>query len=162
MSEIESEDVLEFCRLWRQIKFQYDEYARATGSSYFSNFILLIIYREKGACTQKEICAQTFFPKQTVNIIIKGFLKQGIIRMSEMESDRRNKIIRFTKKGNEYVEKIAPGILEAEKKAIEKIKENERVALLSGLRRYCDNFSEYMQENIRTISKEAKGVKNEE
>jgi DNA-binding MarR family transcriptional regulator len=159
MREIESKDVLEFCRLWRQIKLQYDEYARATGSAYASNFVLLIIYREKEACTQKEICAQTFFPKQTVNVIIKGFLKQGIIKMSEMESDRRNKVIRLTKKGNEYVERTVPGILEAEKKAIEKIDENERTALLEGLRRYCENFSEYMQENIRTISKEAKGVK---
>jgi DNA-binding MarR family transcriptional regulator len=158
MCDIESKDVLEFCRLWRQIKLRYDEYAKATGSSYVSNFVLLIIYREKGACTQKEICAQTFYPKQTVNVIIKGFLKQGIIKMAEMESDRRNKIIRFTKKGKEYTEKIAPGILEAEKRAMEKIDEGKRAALIEGLRLYCKNFSEYMQENIRVINTTKHGV----
>lgn len=159
MCEIESKDVLEFCRLWRQIKIQYDEYAKAAGSSYVSNFVLLIIYREKGACTQKEICAQTFFPKQTVNVIIKGFLKKSIIKMSEMESDRRNKVIQFTKKGKEYTQKIMPKILEAEKKAIEKLDKNVSSSLIEGLRLYCENFSKYMQENIRALNEETKGDK---
>jgi DNA-binding MarR family transcriptional regulator len=80
--------------------------------------------------------------------------------MSEMESDRRNKVIQLTKKGREYAGKTVHRITEAENRAMKKLDGKAKAALIESLRLYGDNFREYMQENIRRIGKK-QGSKNE-
>jgi DNA-binding MarR family transcriptional regulator len=70
----------------------YEDYARTLDISYTSLQILtMIMFTEE--CTQKTICEKTFLPKQTVNAVIIGFYKKGIIELRELPSDRRNKTI---------------------------------------------------------------------
>ena len=64
--------------------------------TYMSYTVLEIIYSHSDCCTQKLICEQSLYTKQTVNTIIKAFWQQGYLELKEDPADRRNKTIHFT------------------------------------------------------------------
>nr|WP_238580137.1 MarR family winged helix-turn-helix transcriptional regulator [Treponema endosymbiont of Eucomonympha sp.] len=151
MDSVTNDDVNEYCRLWREINLQYEEYAKALGTTYSVLLVMSIINSVGETCTQKDICSQSFLPKQTVNLIIKSFLKDGFIKMTELESDRRNKVIRFTKKGKEYVQKYIFRIKDAENRAMKKLSEKDRQQLLESTKSYTTYFKEYMTHHIEEL-----------
>ena len=142
-----AEQVFEYYRLWRELTSSYSEYAKAVGMSYSSLFALNVIFDNPKTCTQKLICEVTFLPKQTVNAIITGFLKQGLITLTESATDRRNKFIHLTKQGKKYAEGVIPQIEKAENDAMRRLNENQRTALLENATRYANHFREYMRKN---------------
>lgn len=134
----------EYCEAWQELNTFYENYAKSVGHSYTSLQILSMIASGNGSCTQTIICEQTFMPKQTVNTIITGFLKQGLIKLVEMPENRRKKEIHLTAFGMEYTEKILPKIREAELTAMGKLDESQRKALLSFTKRYVKFLHEFM------------------
>lgn len=74
-----------FANAWQSISVIYEDYARKSGISYNSLYILnAILYTEN--CTQKQICEKTLLPKQTVNKVITGFFKSGYIELRKISS----------------------------------------------------------------------------
>lgn len=74
-----------FCNVWQSISVIYEDYARKSGISYNSLYILnAILYTEN--CTQKQICEKTLLPKQTVNNVITVFFKSGYIELRKISS----------------------------------------------------------------------------
>ena len=64
-----------------------------------------LIWFAADGCLQYEICERLSATKQTISAIIKKFLKQGYVTLTESETDRRNKVIHFTAAGKEYAKK---------------------------------------------------------
>jgi Transcriptional regulators len=91
------------------------------------------------------ICQQTFLPKQTVNAIVTGYWRQGVVELAEMKSDRRNKEITLTASGKAYAEKIIPQVYTAEIEAMAKLDETQRTALLTTTKLYLEHFRECIQ-----------------
>jgi len=135
--------VSQFCEEYHVINMVYEDYARTLDISYTSLQILtMIMFTEE--CTQKVICEKTFLPKQTVNAVITGFYKKGIVELRELPSDRRNKTIHLTKEGTAYAEQIVPKIRKAEYAAFEKLTSEQRENLLEAIRIYRIGFREAM------------------
>lgn len=106
--------VNQYCRL-RDVQFAaYELYARKYNLTAKELFVLDIIWFSADGCLQSEICERLSAAKQTVSAIIKKFWKLGYISLTESETDRRNKIIRFTNAGKEYAAKIIPPAANAE------------------------------------------------
>lgn len=106
--------VNQYCLL-RDMQFAaYELYARKYGLTAKELFVLDIIWFAPDGCLQSEICDRLSATKQTVSAIIKKFWKLGYLSLTESESDRRNKIIRFTEAGVEYTKKIIPPAASAE------------------------------------------------
>lgn len=135
--------VSQFCEEYHVINMVYEDYARTLDISYTSLQILTIIMSTK-ECTQKVICEKTFLPKQTVNAVVTGFYKKGIIELREMPSDRRNKTIHLTEEGTKYAGQIIPQIRKAEYAAFEKLTSEQRENLLEAIRIYRIGFRESM------------------
>nr|WP_294493585.1 MarR family transcriptional regulator [uncultured Mediterraneibacter sp.] len=133
------DQVRQFCDAWQELNMIYEDYARSIGVPYTSLYILSLITKIDG-CTQKTICEKTFLPRQTVNTIITGFYKKRWIILQELPEDRRTKTIHLTEDGKEYARKIIPQIQKAELEAMEKLTEEQRKALLEGIRIYRDAF----------------------
>lgn len=131
-------------KLWQMhidVSGFYYDYARSVGLTLAAMKVLTILYKEK-SCTQKYIIHLTYLPKQTVNVIIKGLIKQGYIEeLKEEIADKRNKIIALTKSGREYADKIISKARDAEYRALEKIGEKMRTALLEAIAHYRNNLS---------------------
>lgn len=139
MKNTPEEQVRQFCDAWQELNMIYEDYARSIDVPYTTLYILSLITRIDG-CTQKTICEKTFLPRQTVNTIITGFYKKNWIILRELPEDRRTKTIHLTETGKEYAGKIIPQIWKAELEAMEKLTEEQRAALLEGIRIYRDAF----------------------
>lgn len=106
--------VNQYCRL-RDVQFAaYELYARKYNLTAKELFVLDIVWFAPDGCLQSEICERLSATKQTVSAIIKKFWKLGYIFLTESETDRRNKIVRFTDAGKEYTAKIIPPAANAE------------------------------------------------
>jgi DNA-binding MarR family transcriptional regulator len=140
------EQVTEYYRLYREINVEYEEYAKSIGMTYSSLIVLYIIYDYPENCTQKTIRDESFLPKQTVNQIITSFYRQGIVKLIEVESDRRRKTIHLTDSGLEYANGIIPKIKDAENKAVESLTKSQRVALLETTEQLISNFRKFISE----------------
>lgn len=136
--------VSEYCTIWRELHTIYEDYAKTLGLSYSSLQVLNVIFHNQDICTQKIICQQTLLPKQTVNAIMTGFLKQGMIELSEIEYDRRTKAIHLTEEGKVYSKKIIPKIRNAENKAMRNLSDEQRSALLETTKLFVEYFHEYI------------------
>ena len=95
-----------FTEKWQSLGHMYEEYAKSKGLTYMSFIVLEAIYKHPAYCMQKLICEQTLYTKQSVNAIIKTFWRQGDVELKEEETDRRNKRILFTEKGQKYADEI--------------------------------------------------------
>ena len=131
-------------RLWQMhisVSGFYNEFAKQMGLTLTTLKVLTILYREN-SCTQKYITQMTYLPKQTVNAIIKGFLKQGYIEeLIEVNSDKRNKDISLTEAGKAYATTIIEKAKEAEFRALGAIGEERVLALIEALNLYKENLS---------------------
>jgi DNA-binding MarR family transcriptional regulator len=142
-----NELVTQYCALNRQLNLEYDEYAKSLGMTYSSLLVLCIIYDHPENCLQKTICEETFLPKQTVNQIITAFYKKGLIKMAEVESDRRYKTIHLTESGLAYANPKVAKIKAAENKAMDSLKQSERAALIEVTEKFFSAFRDFMKED---------------
>lgn len=152
---MEREEVREFvnqyCKL-RDVQFAaYELYARKHGLTAKELFVLDLIWFAPEGCLQSEICERLSATKQTISAIIKKFLKQGYVKLTESETDRRNKIIRLTSEGKKYAKKIIPPAAKAEIDAMAELSGEDIAELV----RLTELFSEYMRKNFDVI-KEAR------
>lgn len=110
--ELKGQDA-RFCEIMQRIGHLYEEYAKSKGMTYMSMCILEAICTHPDNCTQKCICEETHYPKQSVNLIIKSFLQAGYITLEELSADRRNKHIMLTEKGRDYAAAYEDGVKRA-------------------------------------------------
>ena len=132
-----------FCNSWQSLSIIYEDYARKSGVSYNSLYILnAIVYTEN--CTQKLICDKTMLPKQTVNNVITSFFKSGYIELRELPENRRIKTIHLTEKGQEYADSLIPHIHQADCKAMSALTEEQQDTLLQLIDIYVSTFRKEM------------------
>ncbi len=139
--------VNQYCEL-RDIQYAaYEMYARKHGLTAKELFVLDIIWFSPDGCLQSAICQRLSATKQTVSAIVKKFLKKGYLTLTESETDRRNKIVRFTNAGVEYTKKIIPPAAHAEIDAMGELPEKEIAELV----RLTTLFSDHMKEKFERI-----------
>ncbi len=132
-----------FCNAWQSLSTIYEDYARKSGVSYNSLYILNAIRQTKN-CTQKQICEKTLLPKQTVNNVVTGFFKSGYIELRELPENRRIKTIHLTKEGKEYADTLIPHINQANIVAMEVLTEEQQDTLLNLMDIYVAAFRREM------------------
>ncbi len=144
--------VNQYCKL-RDIQFAaYELYARKYNLTAKELFVLDIVWFAPDGCLQSEICERLSATKQTVSAIIKKFWKLGYISLTESETDRRNKIVRFTGMGKEYAAKIIPPAANAEIDAMSELDlSNEDITELV---RLTTLFSNQMAKKFSEIKEE--------
>lgn len=139
--------VNEYCHLRDVQTAAYELYARKHGLTTKELFVLDIIWFAPDGCLQSDISERLSATKQTVSAIIKKFWKQGYISLTESETDRRNKIVRFTEAGMEYARKIIPPAANAEIDAMAELNGKDIVELV----RITTLFSDWMAKKFSEI-----------
>lgn len=141
--------VNQYCHL-RDVQYAaYTACARRHNLTTNELFVLDIIWFAKDGCLQSYICERMSSTKQTISAIIKKFLKLGYVTLAESETDRRNKIIRFTSDGYEYAKKIIPPAANAEIDAMAQLAESEDIAELV---RLTALFSDLMKKKFDELN----------
>ena len=129
-----------FSKKWKSIEQLSGDYAKAAGLTPMSLNVLSIIYNNLEGCTQKYICQQIQYNKQSVNMIIKSFWEQGYVELVEMREDRRNKQVKLSESGKLYAEKVIGLLWKVENDALENTTPEQRKALLSFFEAYEKSF----------------------
>ena len=142
--------VNQYCLL-RDVQFAaYELYARKYGLTAKELFVLDIIWFSEDGCLQSEISERLSATKQTISAIVKKFWKLGYLSLTESETDRRNKIVRFTEAGMEYTQKIIPPAASAEIDAMAELNGEDIAELV----RLTTLFSEQMKAKFQAIREE--------
>lgn len=132
----------------RDVQFAaYELYARRHNLTAKELFVLDILWFSPDGCLQTDICERLSATKQTISAIIKKFLRKGYVTLTESETDRRNKIIRFTSEGISYVEKIIPPAAKAEIDAMNQMSGEDIAELV----RLTTLFSQHMKEKFEEL-----------
>ena len=108
----------------------YEAYAKSKGLTYLSLMVLDEIYALGDGCTQKQISEDTHYPKQSINLVVKSFLEDGIIELRELPENRKNKGITLTKKGRQLCDDVIVPLLRQEEAAMHEMGEKESAELL--------------------------------
>jgi DNA-binding MarR family transcriptional regulator len=142
--------VNQYCLL-RDVQFTaYELYARKYGLTAKELFVLDIIWFSEDGCLQSEISERLSATKQTISAIVKKFWKLGYLSLTESETDRRNKIVRFTEAGMEYTREIIPPAASAEIDAMAELNGEDIAELV----RLTTLFSEQMKAKFQAIREE--------
>ena len=133
---------------WQRIDAQYAEYAKKNNLS-DTEFIVLnyINIWDDNICTQKYLCQKTLLPKQTINSVVKGFLKKGLVSLKENEADRRTKQLVLTEKGRRMYSDVLKDAGKAERAAVEKMGSSD----WDNLVRLLDKYASVLQEEMSNI-----------
>lgn len=115
------------------IKFRgmYSAWSARSGIGY-NEMLVLYTIRELGYCTQKQICQRYLLPPQTMNNVISGLRRAGILRISPEQSRGREKAFELTEAGKGYAAPLLDAMNRMESRAVELLGP-ERLEALTGL-----------------------------
>ena len=108
----------------------YEAYAKSKGLTYLSLMVLDEIYALGDGCTQKQISEDTHYPKQSINLVVKSFLEDGIVELRELPENRKNKGITLTEKGHQLCDEVIVPLLRQEEAVMLEMSEQESAELL--------------------------------
>ena len=142
-----NDKVNEYCILRDRQYAVYANYAKANALTVNELFVLDILWFASDGITQTEIIERLSANKQTISAVITRFIKNGYVTLTAKDSDRRNKVIRFTEKGRKYAKKIIPPAADAENLAMADLSEEE----MNELVRLTIKFTENMEKRFSAI-----------
>ena len=118
----------------------YEAYAKSKGLTYLSLMVLDEIYALGDGCTQKQISEDTHYPKQSINLVVKSFLEDGIVELRELPENRKNKGITLTEKGHQLCDEVIGPLLRQEEAVMLEMSEQESAELLRLVELYGDAY----------------------
>lgn len=104
----------EFEDLYHKVALHYN----LSDSSFW---ILYTLYENRQGCTQKQICSEWSFSKQTINSAIKDLIKKQYIVLDHENDNRKSKTVYLTSKGLDVAKNTVKKIIEIENTAFSKV-----------------------------------------
>ena len=130
------EELRRYYALWHAFDHTYEAWAKARGLSLNELTVLEVLYESTGDCTQKKICEEWLLPKQTVNMILKGFVEKGYVALRPMERDKRSKALCLTAAGRAYADAVLSELQEMELYAAKRM----GLARMRRMNEICEEF----------------------
>ncbi|MDR1642983.1 MAG: MarR family transcriptional regulator [Clostridiales bacterium] len=128
----------EFFSIWMETDALYSQFAKASGITGTTFWILYCIRQSEENITQTDISQQWSIPKQTLNSSLRELAKKNLITLTELESDRRSKLVALTEEGKLFSEKHVDPICKIEEAAFERMSDSEREAMLGGVKKFLE------------------------
>ena len=132
--------------LWDKLcKEESDFYHRAavwSGLSDVAYWIMFFVHWYDKPISQSELCAENFFPKQTINSAIKKLVADEYVVLVPSEDNKKRKIIELTKKGLDFCIQYVEPIHEIEKSTFKEFKREEIDLMLSIMQRQLKIMNE--------------------
>ena len=124
----------------------YEAYAKSKELTYLSLMVLEEIYTLGDGCTQKQISERTHYPKQSVNLVVKGFLEEGLVSLREKPKNRKNKGIYLTEAGLSRCQSVIAPLRCQENAVFAELGKQDSQELLRLLERYALSYCRNLQQ----------------
>ena len=125
----------------------YHDAAVKCGLSDTAMWILYTVSEQEREYTQKELCRQCFFAKQTVNTTIAVLVRNGYVMLEPIPGVRNQKKIVPTESGRRLAERTTDHVREAELGAYGKLTEKEFADYLET----TSKLSAYLRDEMKNI-----------
>lgn len=146
-NETTQSEIIRFNIILKRYDQIYRNAAKNFGLPYLS-FLALYVICQKGECTQKDIAEQIMLSKQSINSAVKSLEESKDITFFQTSENKKEKLIRLTKKGKALAKKTVIKVLEAENKAFDTLTQSER-----------ENFLELFERVMEAMKNEAGKIK---
>ena len=124
------ENCKKFTELYNQYNGFYHNYAAEQGFSDTVFWILYLLCKEERSYSQNELADELYIAKQTVNSAVAKLVKDGYVELISRRGLRQGKYIALTESGKaRCCESVLP-LLNAEKRSMEKLGDEEAQHLL--------------------------------
>ncbi len=140
MTKEDKKNAYLYCKLRDEQFALYTVYAKRHGMPLKTLLVANVLFYAKTGITQTEICKRTFQSKQTVNLIIKTMLSDDHVTVTELSKNKRNKIVKMTKTGRAYYEKVVRRITWAEDTAMSMFTPAEQKTLIELSKTFTKNL----------------------
>ena len=127
-------------RLYHRQEKDYHEKILATGLSDATFWVLTAIYEKDQITTQKELCDEWSYTKQTMNSAVSTLMQKGYILLEKAEGAKNSKSIFLTELGKTFCETRVEPILKADRKAFDVLTKEERTQFLQLMQKYILAF----------------------
>ena len=114
-------------RIYKEFEDIYRDIDRWAGLSASAFGILYHLMDLGDGCLQRDICAEAFVSKQTVNSSIRSLERQGLIRLQPGRG--RDMHIHFTEKGRRLAEETILPVMELESRTLAELGEDAALML---------------------------------
>ena len=122
----------------------YRNAAARTGLSVNEFWVWYTLMGEDREYTQQEICGICGLPKQTVNTIVRGMVRQKQVTLEKVPLDRSRKRIRLTPLGKTVGEALMANALAAERRTFDALSEEAQLGALRFLDEYLPGLRRAM------------------
>lgn len=129
-------------RQLKELSFIYNKACSKIGISSSEFWVWYALIVLDGEISQQDISDEFFLPKQTINTVISNLSKNGYVSLEAIPGTRNKKIIKLSKKGEQYGKKIIKDVYEAEKKTLESMSQEDCCTFISLLEKYTEKLNE--------------------
>ena len=126
----------EFNEILKETDAIFSNLAKHSGLSDCSFWIMYSLRDSGGECTQKELCDQWAFSKQTVNSAIKGLEKDVYIVLTPSKEDKRSKNIKLNDQGILFAKENIDFVFKLEELTLQRMNPSQRAAMIELNRTY--------------------------
>lgn len=130
--------IVAYNQLTKELEELYQLYAKKSGLSETTLWILYCVHERQEPYTQKELCDIWSYSRQTINSALKNLETQGLIELVPLPENRKNKQLLLTASGKNLVNKIILPLVEAEKNVFIQLGEEDSRKFLSLTKRHTE------------------------
>ncbi|WP_317334621.1 helix-turn-helix domain-containing protein [Streptococcus orisratti] len=123
----------------------FENYARKHGMNGKSLLIFLWIYHNPNGITQEWIAKRTFSSKQVVQAIVKNYVSKGWLYLEPSQTDKRKKLVRLSKEGQERVDRLIKPLDRIEEKTMESLSLEQQELLLVTTEAFSRKFRSLLE-----------------
>lgn len=122
----------------------YSSWSANHGISYHEMLVIYTI-REFGFCTQKQICDSYLLPRQTMNNVISGMRKNGLLAYSSEHCAGREKAFVLSDQGKAYAAALLASLDLLESGALQRLGNEKMTMLIKLLSEYDEALYTVME-----------------
>ena len=120
----------------KEMDIVYHKYAKSCSLSDMAYWILYSIAESDESFTQRDFCNDWFFAPQTVNSALKDLEKKDIVFLETADGNKKNKLIKLTENGKEFIQRVIIPLIKAECECFEALSKEECDIMLFAAKKY--------------------------
>lgn len=132
---------------YKELDSIYINYAKQNNLSISSFWILYSINQNSQPLTQTEMCNIWTFTQQTINTSLKNLEKDGLIELRFSESNKKNKYIFLTERGQTLSQKIVIPLIKAEEEAMTTFLEEQQILYNQFIKKHYEQLTLALEKN---------------
>lgn len=125
-----------FNQIYKEMDIIHHNYAKSCGLSDMAYWILYSMAESDEYFTQRHFCNDWFCAPQTVNSALKDLEKKDIIFLEAIPGNKKNKLIKPTEKGKQFIEAVIAPMIKTECESFETLPSEECELMLSAIKKY--------------------------